>query len=257
LIDEVDSFLRENEDARGILNSGFTRASAYIVRCVGDNHEATRFSTWSPKSLCGIGKLSATLADRSIPLRLRRKSAGETVANYMHIPQAETEPLRSRIARWADDNRESIRQSRPPLIASLHDRAQDCWEPLQAIAIAAGGDWPAHARAAALALHGAEDDVPSIGAELLQDIKAIFDERDVKRIGSVELLIALNDDSEAPWVTWSRGRPMTGRQLAKKLEDFGIRAATMRYAGERFRGYERRDFDDAFSRYLSPFPVPP
>jgi hypothetical protein len=31
--------------------------------------------------VCGIGKLADTIEDRSIPLRMRRKVAGESVAN--------------------------------------------------------------------------------------------------------------------------------------------------------------------------------
>jgi hypothetical protein len=76
LIDEVDSFLRDNEEARGILDAGFTQDSAFVVRCVGDDHTPTKFSVWGAKALCGIGKLADTLADRSIPLRMRRKLPG-------------------------------------------------------------------------------------------------------------------------------------------------------------------------------------
>jgi len=43
----------------------------------------------------------------------------------------------------------------PELPDGLSDRQGDAWEPLLAIADAAGGDWPAHARAAAVALHSA------------------------------------------------------------------------------------------------------
>jgi len=34
LIDEVDSFLMGNDDARGILNSGLYRKSAFVMQCV-------------------------------------------------------------------------------------------------------------------------------------------------------------------------------------------------------------------------------
>lgn len=50
LIDEADAFLRDNEEARGILNSGHTRQSAYVIRVVGDDHEAQQFSTWGAKA---------------------------------------------------------------------------------------------------------------------------------------------------------------------------------------------------------------
>jgi len=37
LIDEVDAFLKDNEEMRGILNSGHTRDTAYVWRCEGDD----------------------------------------------------------------------------------------------------------------------------------------------------------------------------------------------------------------------------
>ena len=32
LIDEADAFLKDNDELRGILNSGHTRASAFVIR---------------------------------------------------------------------------------------------------------------------------------------------------------------------------------------------------------------------------------
>jgi hypothetical protein len=251
LIDEVDSFLRENEEARGILNAGLTRDSAYVVRCVGDDHTPTRFSVWGAKALCGIGKLADTLADRSIPLRLRRKTPGETVENMRHVDQAVWDTLSAKIARWTDDHREKIRASRPVPIDGLNDRANDCWEPLLSIAEAAGADWATYARCAAKALHGIEEDAPSVNTELLGDIRDVFAAKSVTRISSVDLLAALVADDEGPWATWNHGKPMTPRQLSKRLEEFRIRPATMRYGDDRFKGYALKSFEDNFARYLS------
>ena len=72
LVDEADTFLRDRDDLRGVLNSGHLRASAVVVRTVGDEHEARLFSTWAPKAVALIGTLPDTLADRSIILSMRR-----------------------------------------------------------------------------------------------------------------------------------------------------------------------------------------
>lgn len=201
LIDEVDAFLRDNEEARGILNAGFTRDSAYVIRCVGDDHMPTKFRVWGGKALCGIGKIADTLADRSIPLRLRRKKPGEQAERLRYSDPAMWDRLRSRIARFADDNAITIGAARPAIIEGLNDRANDCWEPLLAIADVAGGDWPRIARQSAIALHGIEEETPSIGAELLADIKAVFDEKRASKMFSSHLLDALNANDEAPWAT--------------------------------------------------------
>jgi putative DNA primase/helicase len=79
LIDEADSFLRDNGELRGVLNSGHTRDTAFVIRTVGDEHEPRRFSTWGPKAIAIIGSLPDTLADRSIVVELQRKSASERV----------------------------------------------------------------------------------------------------------------------------------------------------------------------------------
>jgi len=252
LIDEADTFLRDNEEARGLINSGLYRETAFVLRTVGDDHTPTAFRTWGAKVICGIGKLADTIEDRSIPLRMRRKVPGESVTNIRLSDRHVWGNLQARMARWADDNREAIAASRPEFALGLNDRAQDCWEPLLAIADLSGGEWAGRARAAALALHGVEEESPSIGVELLRDIKTVFDERGASRIASKELLRALTDDEETPWATWNRGKPLAVRQLAARLNEFGIGPKTARLpGGERLKGYLLADFRDAFRRYLS------
>ena len=59
LIDEADSFVKGNEEMRGILNSGQTRAAAHVIRNVETNgeHKPRRFSTWAPEGHCHYSKL--------------------------------------------------------------------------------------------------------------------------------------------------------------------------------------------------------
>lgn len=250
LIDEVDSFLAEHDGARGILNAGFTRDTAFVIRCVGDNHIPSRFNVWGAKALCGIGKLADTLADRSIPLRLRRKLTGERTTKIRHASPTTFAELVGKLARFAIDNREAIRTARPAEVEGLNDRANDCWEPLLAVAELAGGNWPRLARIAAATLHGLEEDTPSIGAELLASIRDAFDNRRADRLSTADLLEALAEDEEAPWAAWNRGKPMTPHQLAKRLGDFGIKPATLRIEYRTAKGYKREQFEESFARYL-------
>jgi hypothetical protein len=251
LIDEVDAFLASHEDARGILNSGFTRDSARVIRCVGDDHIPTPFNVWGAKALCGIGKIADTLADRSVPLRLRRRTPGESVESLRHSDPLLWSRLRSRLARFALDTAAIIETARPVPIQGLNDRANDAWEPLLAIADAAGDHWPKSARLAAVALHGLEGESPSVGAELLADIKAVFDDKHASKIFSTHLLDGLIADDEAPWATWNRGKPMSPRQLSSKLSEFGIKSGTIRQGFDTKKGYSIDQFRDAFGRYLS------
>ncbi|WP_054910478.1 DUF3631 domain-containing protein [Pseudomonas sp. NBRC 111135] len=251
LIDEVDAFLAAHDDARGILNAGFTRDSAIVIRCVGDDHMPTPFNVWGAKALCGIGKIADTLADRSVPLRLRRRTPGENVESLRHSDPVLWERLRSRLARFALDTAASIGKARPTPINGLNDRANDAWEPLLAIADLVGEHWPKSARNAAITLHGLEGETPSIGAELLADVKAVFDDKKASKIFSADLLQALVADEEAPWATWNKGKPISPRQLANRLADFGIKSGTVRQGFDTKKGYSLDQFRDAFDRYLS------
>ncbi len=53
------------------------------------------------------------------------------------------------------------------------------------------------------------------------------------------------------WGTWNRGNPLTPRQLSKRLKEFDISPSKFREYGEELRGYEVKDFKEAFTRYLS------
>lgn len=251
LIDEVDAFLAEHEEARGILNAGFTRDGAFVIRCVGDDHTPTRFSVWGAKALCGIGKIADTLADRSIPLRLRRKLPGERTVKIRHADKDAFADLVGKLARFAIDNRDAIRIARPAEIEGLNDRANDCWEPLLAIAGLAGADWPTIARTAAVTLHGLDEEAPSIGAELLASIRDAFDHKNTDKLSTADLLDTLAQDDEAPWAAWNRGNPMTSHQLSKRLSEFGIKSNTIRIDLRTAKGYQREQFAEAFKRYLS------
>lgn len=251
LIDEVDAFLAEHEEARGILNAGFTRDTAFVIRCVGDDHTPTRFNVWGAKVLCGIGKIADTLADRSIPLRLRRKMPGERTVKMRHADPEHFAALVGKLARFAVDNREAVRHARPAEIDGLNDRANDAWEPLLAIASVAGGEWPRLARQAAITLHGLEGEAPSVGAELLADVQATFERKHTAKMFSADLLLALCEDEESPWATWNRGKPIQPRQLSRKLAEFGIKSKDVRQGFEVKKGYHLEQFGDAFKRYLS------
>ena len=83
LIDEADTFLSENEELRGILNSGH-RKGGQVIRTVGDDFEVRAFSTHTPVAIAQIGKLPDTLADRSVHISMKRRAPGETVSRLRH-----------------------------------------------------------------------------------------------------------------------------------------------------------------------------
>jgi len=248
-IDEADAFLKQNEEMRGVLNAGF-EADGCVIRTVGEDFTPTSFNVFSAKAISGIGHLPDTLKDRSILLELRRKRPDETRERLRHADKAEFEEFKRKLARWAEDNMEALRVARPELPTVLNDRAQDCWEPLLAIADQVGGDWSKIARKAALAISGTDEQTPSVNEQLLANIKQVIAVVSESSISTTQLLAGLCSDDEAPWATWNKGKPMTPRQLSARLGDFGIASKQIRLGTRTMKGYELGGFTDVFTRYL-------
>jgi putative DNA primase/helicase len=250
LIDEADSFMKDNEDMRGLLDSGHTRDSAYVIRLTGDNFTPTKFSTWGAKALAGIGHVADTLMDRAVVLELRRKLPDEKVERIRYAESDLFDNLRAKLARFAEDYSDEVRQGRPPLPNSLNDRAQDNWEPLLAIAMTAGDEWLQIGTTAALKLTGSESAAQTIGTDLLTAIQGIFVQNQVDRISTEDLINALCANDEEPWKTYNKGFPITSRQLANKLKTYGIHSKSLRIGDANAKGFEKDKLTDAFSRYI-------
>jgi hypothetical protein len=121
-----------------------------------------------------------------------------------------------------------------------------------ATADVASGDWRARARLALRTIIGQADAERSVRVMLLSDIHAIFADRGLERIASAELVAALISIEERPWAEWRAGKPITANGLARLLAPFAIAPATIRTSVGTPKGYQRTQFEDAFSRYLPP-----
>jgi putative DNA primase/helicase len=255
LFDEGDLSVEGDSDIRCILNSAHTRSGAYVLRCVGDGHEMRRFSTWSPKVIAAIGSLAPTLHDRSIHVRLKRKKKVDTVDRLRNLNPTATTDLCSQLARWAKDNVDSLAKSRPELPEELHDRAQDNWEPMLAIADQVGMIWPERARKAAIELSSGDLEDDAIGVRLLRDIQIVLDKKGVVRIHSSDLLEELLVLDEGPWINY-KGKGISTSEVARLLRQFDVKSKQLRIDGLNRHGYEAKDFGDPFSRYLKPIDEP-
>ena len=262
IFDEGDTWLTMNEELRGIINSGHKRSSARVLRCVGDNHEPTVFSTWAPKALALIvkGRLPETVMDRSILISMRRRSRDERVKRLRERElRALGVPLRRKCLRWAADHRDSLTAADPTVPEALTDRQQDNWMALMAIADEAGGAWPTMAHDAALNLSGFQREQDDhIGVELLADLQRIFVEagEHATALSTEHLLQELAKMDERPWATWGkREKPITPHVLARLLKPFGVMpGGDIRFGDIVRKGYRRAAFEDAWARYPRPEP---
>ncbi|MBC5824086.1 MAG: DUF3631 domain-containing protein [Candidatus Eremiobacteraeota bacterium] len=251
IIDEADAFLHDNEEMRGILDSGHDRETAYVIRVVGEEMEPKTFSTWAPKIVGHIGKMPSTLTDRAIDLPMKRKTASEKVKSMRGV---DFKDVKRRIRRFVDDHMAGLRAANPDMPSALNDRQADNWLPLVAIADAAGPRSATKARDAIEALTGKDEaEASSTGTMLLVDIGLILKDWPDEEISTMDLLKNLVTMAERPWPTYARGRELTPRQLSRLLRPFGVHSRQVwsgsDAGGSNFRGYRKSDFDDALARY--------
>lgn len=257
MIDEVDAIFAtnssdRNEGLRSLLNAGI-RAGAAVSVCVGQGHDVKRFSTFCPKVLAGIdnGRLPDTIRDRSIEIRMHRKTSVEVVARFRYRRASEQIlSYRTTAAAWSEKYGGPLHDCEPDPPDTLNDRMADAWEPLLAIADLAGGKWPTIARDAAVQLSGGDDtDEASHGTRLLAAARMILNGD--ATIASTTLLHAVNNDDEMPFGGWHDGRGIDHRTLARLLKPYGISPRTIRFDdGVTLKGYRGEEFKSAWARYL-------
>ena len=206
--------------------------------------------TFAMAALAGIGALPDTITDRAVVVPMRRRAPGELVDRYRE--RRDGEPLRAlgeRLGEWTRAHIDDLRKAEPDM--PVEDRAADTWEPLIVVADVAGGDWPARARRAALALTAEDDSDTTLGARLLADLRDVFGDRDAMH--GETILGALHGIPEAPWGDYF-GRPMNARDMAKLLKPYGVSSTDVKVDGVNRKGYRREHLHDSWTRYLPPLP---
>lgn len=267
LFDEIDTVFGpkagDNEPVRGFLNSGYRRGGKSL-RCVGDgaNQNAGWFSSFCAVAMAGLGSLPDTILTRSVIIRMRKRAPNEKVEPYRRrTHEKQGHALRDRLAKWAETVRDAVAEAWPEMPEGVTDRPADVWEPLLAVADAAGGHWPERARAACLDLvHAAhEGDDASLGIRLLTDLRdKVFCGAD--RVPTAVILECLLSMDDAPWGDLD-DKPFNSRALAKLLGQYvtsankPIRPRGIRTAAGTFpKGYYAEDLQDAWERYCPPPP---
>lgn len=252
LYDEVDTVFgakaKDNEDVRGMLNAGHRRG-ATAGRCVvrGKTVETEELPAYCAVALAGLDDLPDTIRTRSIIIRMKRRAPNERIEPWrQRQSRSEAEPLARAIESWASTF-DSI-EVWPEMPPGVEDRNADVWESLLAVADLAGGDWPKKARVAAVTLVTAsKEDRGSLGVQLLADLKLVFNGCD--RLATDEVIEKLKALPESPWRDL-RGKEIDARGLSTRLRKYEVKPKVLRAGEKTFRGYEKSDFLDPWSRYL-------
>ena len=200
-------------------------------------------------ALAGIGDLPDTIMDRAVIIPMRRRAPSETVLPFrLRHAEREAEHLAGRIEEWAATAVQRLEDIEPEMPDGITDRPADVWEPLVIIGDEAGAGWSERIRTAAVKLNTerAERD-PSLGVQLLADIRKVFGDRD--RMSTEELIEALVQLESAPWGDL-RGKPIDARGIARRVKKYDIRSGDHRFGDTTKKGYLREDFHEAWLRYL-------
>jgi Protein of unknown function (DUF3631)/BT4734-like, N-terminal domain len=248
--DECDTWMRDNDELRGMLNAGHRR-DGKALRCEGESNEVRAFNVFAPVVLCGIGSLPGTLHDRSISVRLERAKPGEIRKRFDSNHVEPEKELCRKLARFCADNMAKIEACDPKLPDGVFNRLADNWRPLFAIAEVAGDDWPQRVATALFELtHDNDVAAQGIGTMLLADIREIFANACSDRLHSETIATHLAAIEGRPWAEWKAGKPISKNQLAKQLKHFNIEPSTVRIGEEVLKGYLQEQFKEAFDRYL-------
>jgi Protein of unknown function (DUF3631) len=259
-MDEIDTKYgpkaKGDEELRCMINAGHRRGGGFL-KCEMENDVwvPVKMDSFAAVAMAGIGDLPDTILTRSIVVRMRKRAQGENVEPYrqrdhMYLGHA----LRDELADWAASVATKAESYRPVLPTEIVDRDADVWEPLIAVADLAGGAWPEMARKAAIEFvsNAKKGNQPSLGVELLSDIRTAFVGKD--RLASAELVRLLLADPEAPWGD-IHGKKLDQRKLAKLLAQYDIKSDSIRLPDHSTpKGYMMEWFNDAWKRYLPSFP---
>ncbi|MFJ8005562.1 DUF3631 domain-containing protein [Streptomyces fagopyri] len=266
LFDEVDTIFGPkagaDEALRGFLNAGYRRIGG-ALRCVGDgsNQNAQVFGSYCAVAMAGIGSLPDTVLTRTVIVRMRKRAPNEKIEPYrQRTHEKQGHALRDRLAKWADTVRDRVANAWPEMPEGVTDRPADVWEPLLAVADAAGGNWPTRARAACVELISAahDNDESSIGIRLLTDLRdKVFCGSDrMPTAVIIECLLRLDD---GPWGDLD-DKPINSRTLGRLLGQYvtaalkPIKSRGIRTPSGFPKGYYAEDLADAWMRYCPPPP---
>ncbi len=287
-IDEADTFLSGNGAMRGIINSGNTWRTAYVLRLArsrrssadhrhpnvgascgvrsaelgkGPNIEhrsavagdAMADGTGLTKYSCWCPKVIALIGE--VPDTIADRSIvvkmSRKLTSEICAPLTELDAyeIRSKCARFALDAKESMARCDAIRGEGLNDRAADTFDPLYAIARLAGNDWETRLHAAALHLTSAAR-TENTGVELLLDIASIFMQCGREKVFIWELAATLREGRGGLRSLALRNSAIEEHGIARILRSYGIQPRTLRIGKEVHKGYEADSFREALTRYV-------
>ncbi len=263
LLDEAQSIKRRGSETaevfRELLNAGINK-NAKVFRCGGENRDDVQeFSIYGPKVLALIGGLDGVLADRCLPVAMKRKTHADQVQRFRtRVAEPIGQKISKEIEKWADEHGDKIAELYDTLdtFDMENDRMAELLLPLQAVLKVADESRIPELQEYANSLDEKDEAIESDGVRLLAACREIFSgvkSKDGQKFLSTESLIQnLLFRTEEPWSRWRHGARITPEALANILRPYGIRSG--RPKDQSARGFFAYDFEESWGRYLPPIP---
>lgn len=251
LLDDVGGTMLTYLDMRALIAAGALKDGAFLGARTRRN--PTGWSPcFAPTAIATMSRLPDDVRLRSIVVPMSPPANAKPLPPLaLSDPPAEVARLRADMQRWTKSARTALPAFETVAPERLPVAHAENWYPLLAAGYAIGaGEGEAAARAAQTLSASAPPAASNL--ELLRDIREVVGPLDADaRVPSLDLLAKLTADPERAWATAHRGRKLTPRALAERLERFGVRPTVMRVAnGALARGYRGEDLADAFARFL-------
>lgn len=262
ILDEAQSMRRGASEASQVTKEIFHASidrNAKIIRCGGKRmNELHEFSIYSPKVIALIGSLDGVLADRCLPIEMKRKSKNDIVLPYRsRIVEPRGKKINRKFKTWAAKNKKRIVEIYDDLepFPIENDRLAELLLPLQAVLLFVNENLVSFLEDYAQQLDNEDSEKMSAGTLLLNACREIFEEKKNGFVGTSNLILELKERTEEPWGRWNRGETISPESLARILRSYGIQSQRTQKKEKAkvktIRGYYRKDFEDAFLRYLS------
>jgi len=257
IIDNAENLFKRKKVLIDLLAASWTRG----VPVTRQEHGVTvEYDVFCPKiigAIAGLNFLPPNAMGRAIHFGMLPKLASETVEEFRYADDAELLTLRQKLARFAFDSAERLRNANVELPEGFDNRLRDNWKLMFAIADLAGGSWPKRIRAAAVKLTKQYYE-PSVGRQCLSLFVELFQRSEYDGIvlsgWAHKQFIA---DPTSVWVNYKGKGPITQLGIANILAGYPstlggpIRPDVIHPRGRPAdRGYKLEWFETVLRHYL-------
>jgi hypothetical protein len=242
-----------------IFNAGHSQVGQ-VGRCVGEQQDPRVFNLFAPLAIAYINrkdlKIPVTTRSRCLFSPLDRMPAHVKVAEFDANDLTAHQTLQRKTMSWRNAHIDQLNLD-PMMPAGIKTRNADNWKPLFAMAdLDRRGDFADTLRALAVAeTQRLQASKRSESTLMLGDFRTIFDVEGGPAVLGRTVKEKLDGMEDRPWGGMPRRVPpfvgISQRKISDLLEPYGIEPKiVVDKKGQRGRGYERKDFEQAWTLYL-------